>query len=179
MNNSEIKTGIMMFPDTFEYLIDGFLTEHEYCELTKCIYYYRFKGIQPNESELPKNVLLIWKTLKHSVQKSSQNARQYLNRKKKQQNIDTSTGEVFIPTDEPMTSELTVDPILEEEQPYTNTTLSEFIKSRPEAMMQCPQWSGFVAMYPDAEKIQKISGITELSAVTLYSQLRNNLFQLR
>ena len=90
--------------------------------------------------------------------------------------VDTSTGEVFIPTDEPMTSELTVGPILEEEQPYTNTTLSEFIKSRPEGMMQCPQWSGFVAMYPDAEKIQKISGITELYAVTLYSQLRKNAF---
>lgn len=94
----------------------------------------------------------------------------------RKESIDTSTGEVFIPTDEPMTSELTVDPILEEEQPYTNATLSEFIKSRPEGMMQCPQWSGFVAMYPDAEKIQKISGITELSAVTLYSQLRKNAF---
>lgn len=96
----------------------------------------------------------------------------------KDSNIDTSTGEVFEPIDEPMTSELTVNPILEEEQPYTNTTLSEFIESRPEGMMQCPQWSGFVAMYPDAEKIQKLSGITELSAVTLYSKLRKDKFYL-
>ena len=96
----------------------------------------------------------------------------------RKESIDTSTGEVFEPIDEPMTSELTVDPILEEEPPYTNTTLSEFIESRPEGMMQCPQWSGFVAMYPDAEKIQKLSGITELSAVTLYSKLRKDKLYL-
>ena len=172
------KSGIMVFQDTFEYLMNEELSEHDFCELMRHIYQVRWGNEKPNEAAMSKDVKLVWRTLKHSVRKSAQNARQYEKNKQKKQNdtIDTSTGEVFEPIDEPMTSELTVDHIFEEEQPYTNTTLSEFIKSRPEGMMQCPQWSSFVAMYPDAEKIQKISGITELYAVTLYSQLRKNAF---
>lgn len=126
--------------------------------------------------------------------------------KNKFNSIDTSTGEVFVPTDEPMTSDLTIDTLLENEQDglkfdenkeietsndtniqkenivekkadfETNTTLTEFIMSRPEGMMRCKQWNNFVNLYPDAEKIQKISGITDLSAVNLYKQLKESAF---
>lgn len=208
MNNENEKSGIMIFQDTFDYLMDNDLTEHEFCEIMRSIYQVRWKNQKPDESEMSKNVRLVWKTLKHSIYKSAQNARQYEKNKLKNKfnSIDTSTGEVYSPKDEPMTSDLTIDTLLENEQDglkfdenkeietsndtniqkenivekkadfETNTRLTEYIISRPEGMMRCKQWNNFVNLYPDAEKIQKISGISPLSAVKLYNVLREKEF---
>lgn len=204
---NENNWGLMIFKDTFEYLINGDLTNDEFCELMTCIYNAREYEDFPDEKGLSKNVRLVWKTLKNNIHKSIRNAKHYAkNKSSKQEIVDTSTGEVYSPKDEPMTSDLTIDTILENEQDGlkfdenkaietsndtniqkenivenkadsgTNTTLKEYIMSRPDGMMRCQQWNNFVNLYPDAEKIQKISGITDLSAVKLYKQLKESAF---
>lgn len=203
--NNENNWGMMIFKDTFEYLTSGFLSEHEFCELITCIYQARENGIYTSEKDLSMKTALVWKTLKNNIRISVKNSK-YYSKKRKKESIDTSTGEVFVPTDEPMTSDLTIDTLLEDEQDGlkfdenkaietsndtniqkenivekkadsgTNTALKEFIMSRPEGMMRCQQWNNFVNLYPDAEKIQKISGITDLSAVKLYNQLKESAF---
>lgn len=81
MNRSE---GIMIFKDTMEYLIDGLLTPEQYAELTKLIYYTKWGNGVDEKSITDKQVLLIWKTLKHSVLKSVKNAKNYENSKSQQ-----------------------------------------------------------------------------------------------
>lgn len=77
VKNSKNNEGIMMFKDTMEYLIDGLISAEQYAELTRMIYATRWgDGIDDSEIE-DKMLLLIWKTLKHSIQKSVRNAKHY------------------------------------------------------------------------------------------------------
>lgn len=71
------EKGIMIFKDTFEYLMDGDLTGEQFAELMKLVYQLRW-GDGVDESLIKdKEVKLIWRTLKHTVQKSKTNAKQY------------------------------------------------------------------------------------------------------
>lgn len=72
----EIKSeGILIFKDIMEYLIDGILTAEQYAELTRMIYATRW-GDGVNEKAIQdKQLLGIWKVLKHSIKKSARNAR--------------------------------------------------------------------------------------------------------
>lgn len=166
--------GIMVFKDTFEYLIDGDLTNDEFCELMRCIYLAREKNEYPNENELSKSVRLVWRTLKNSVQKSIRNAKHYNNKKQSSVSVDTTTGEVFVPTDKAYTSDLTVDPVLEEEQ---SDNLKDYVLGHKEGMMRHQTFSSFVQEFPDAERIKDMLGITLVSANTLYQHWRKESFQ--
>ena len=88
--------------------------------------------------------------------------------------IDTSTGEVFVPTDQAYTSDLTVDPVLEEEQSYN---LEDYVLGHKEGMMRHQTFSSFIQEFPDAERIKDMLGITLVSANTLYQQWRKESFQ--
>lgn len=71
------EKGIMIFKDTFEYLMDGDLTGEQFAELMRLIYQLRWgDGVDDSKIE-DKDVKLIWRTLKHTVQKSKTNAKQY------------------------------------------------------------------------------------------------------
>ena len=87
---TEYNEGIMIFKDTFEYLINGDLTETEFCELINLIYNAKWcKEIA--ESDISnKNVRIVWKTLKHSIRKSVANSKQYARSKTKQQDLSTT-----------------------------------------------------------------------------------------
>lgn len=166
--------GIMVFKDTFEYLIDGDLTNDEFCELMRCIYFAREKNEYPNENDLPKSVRLVWKTLKNSVKKSIRNAKHHNTKKQSSEYVDASTGEVFIPTDKAYTSDLTIDPVLDEEQ---SGNLNDYILGHKDGMMRHQTFSSFIQEYPDAERLQHIGSISLVSANTLYQHLRQKEFQ--
>jgi restriction endonuclease Mrr len=71
------EKGIMIFKDTFEYLMSGEITNEQFAELVKLVYQLRW-GDGVDESLIKdKEVRLIWRTLKHTVQKSKTNAKQY------------------------------------------------------------------------------------------------------
>lgn len=71
------EKGIMIFKDTFEYLMDGDLTGEQFAELMRLVYQLRWgDGVDDSKIE-DKDVKLIWRTLKHTVQKSKTNAKQY------------------------------------------------------------------------------------------------------
>lgn len=71
------EKGIMIFKDTFEYLMSGEITNEQFAELMKLVYQLRW-GDGVDESLIKdKEVRLIWRTLKHTVQKSKTNAKQY------------------------------------------------------------------------------------------------------
>lgn len=73
----KINEGIMIFKDTFEYLIDGDLDEMQFCELMRLIYQARFgNGVELDDIK-DKFVKSIWRTLRHSVARSTTNAKQY------------------------------------------------------------------------------------------------------
>lgn len=75
--------GIMIFKDTMEYLIEGIISAEQYAELTRLIYATRWgDGVNINTIK-DKNVLMIWKTLQHTVKKSKSNAKHYKNCKSK------------------------------------------------------------------------------------------------
>lgn len=78
--------GIMIFKDTMEYLIEGFITAEQYAELTRLIYETRWGDGVDIKTIKDKEVLMIWKTLQHSVKKSKTNAKQYAKAKKKAEN---------------------------------------------------------------------------------------------
>lgn len=71
------EKGIMIFKDTFEYLMDGDLTGEQFAELMKLVYQLRWGDGVDDSKIKDKEVKLIWKTLKHTVQKSKTNAKQY------------------------------------------------------------------------------------------------------
>lgn len=185
--------GLMIFKDTFEYLMDGDMSNDEFCTLMRCIYNLRENGELPDEEELPKTVKLVWKTLKHSISKSATNARYYKTKKeqkpKKGERIfknansnndyfcpwtDEETGKIYTPTDQAYTSDLTVDPILEEEQ---SGNLNDYILGHKDGMMRHQTFSSFVQEYPDAERLQQLGSISLVSANTIYQHLRNKEFQ--
>lgn len=102
-NNTDSNWGLMIFKDTFEYLIDGDMSDTEFCTLMRCVYNLRENGELPNEDELPKTVRLVWKTLKHSVTKSVTNQKYYNKQKDKKVKAKTikKTENFFCPwTDE-------------------------------------------------------------------------------
>jgi hypothetical protein len=88
MTNKE--KGIMIFKDTFEYLMDGDLTSEQFAELMKLIYQLRWGDGVDDSKIMDKEVKLIWKTLRHTVQKSKTNARQY-----QKKNIDIQPNTEF------------------------------------------------------------------------------------
>lgn len=70
--------GIVMFKDTFEYIVNGELTPEESVLLMKLIYDFKWLDICPEDSDISsKSVRLIWKTLKHTINRSKQNQRAY------------------------------------------------------------------------------------------------------
>lgn len=80
--------GIMIFKDTMEYLIDGLLTPEQFAELMQLIYHTKWGEGVDEKTITDKQVLLVWKTLKHTIIKSVKNAKQYA---KKQQEIQPNT----------------------------------------------------------------------------------------
>lgn len=77
--------GIMIFKDTMEYLINGEINEMQYAYLTKLIYETRWgNGVDESTIE-DRDVRMIWKTLKHSIRKSKDNAKQYAKAKLKKE----------------------------------------------------------------------------------------------
>lgn len=90
-NKSEEKdSGIMVFKSTFDYLIQGDLSNDDFCVLMRCIYDARWNGVFANEEDLPFVVRVIWRSLKHSIRKSIRNADNY---KSKKANSDTHKQE--------------------------------------------------------------------------------------
>lgn len=79
--NEEKESGIMVFKSTFDYLIQGDLSNDDFCTLMKCIYDARWNGVSANEEDLPILVRVIWRSLKHSVRKSVRNADNYKSKK--------------------------------------------------------------------------------------------------
>lgn len=75
--------GIMIFKDTMEYLIEGIISAEQYAELTRLIYTTRWGDGVDIKTIKDKNVLMIWKTLQHTVKKSKSNAKHYKNCKSK------------------------------------------------------------------------------------------------
>lgn len=94
-NNTDSNWGIMIFKDTFEYLIDGDMSNDEFCKLIKCIYNLRENGELPDENELPKSVKMVWKTLKHSILRSARNKRYYNKTKKRDEPTDEEASDNF------------------------------------------------------------------------------------
>lgn len=83
----KINEGIMIFKDTFEYLIDGDLDEMQFCELMRLIYQARFgNGVELDDIK-DKFVKSIWRTLRHSVARSTTNAKQYAKKLAKKEAI--------------------------------------------------------------------------------------------
>lgn len=91
----KINEGIMIFKDTFEYLIDGDLDEMQFCELMRLIYQARFgNGVELDDIK-DKFVKSIWRTLRHSVARSTTNAKQYAKKLAKKEavtNDNTPSG---------------------------------------------------------------------------------------
>lgn len=71
------EKGIMIFKDTFEYLMSGEITNEQFAELMKLVYQLRWGDGVDETLIKDKDVRLIWRTLKHTVQKSKTNAKQY------------------------------------------------------------------------------------------------------
>lgn len=67
----------MIFKDTFEYLMSGEITNEQFAELMKLVYQLRWGDGVDETLIKDKDVRLIWRTLKHTVQKSKTNAKQY------------------------------------------------------------------------------------------------------
>lgn len=96
-NNTDSNWGLMIFKDTFEYLINGDMSNDEFCTLIRCVYNLRENGELPNEDELPKTVRLVWKTLKHSVSKSATNKKYYNKQKKNKTTKKETDNDYFCP----------------------------------------------------------------------------------
>lgn len=92
----EIKSeGILIFKDIMEYLIDGILTAEQYAELTRMIYATRW-GDGVNEKAIQdKQLLGIWKVLKHTIKKSARNARYRENNLNKKSALQEITSTEF------------------------------------------------------------------------------------
>lgn len=72
--------GIMIFKETFEYMMEGMITEEQFGKLMKMVYQTRWEdGVDESTIE-DKELKLIWKTLKHVVLKSKTNSNQYKNK---------------------------------------------------------------------------------------------------
>lgn len=100
--------GIIMFKDTFEYIVNGELTPEESVLLMKLIYDFKWLDICPEDKDISsKSVRLIWKTLKHTINRSKQNQRAYNKKTDKDMHIAditpngefeyTEQGEQFAP----------------------------------------------------------------------------------
>lgn len=89
--NEEKESGIMVFKSTFDYLIQGDLSNDDFCVLMRCIYDARWNGVFANEENLPFVVRVIWRSLKHSIRKSIRNADNY--RANKEKSVDTTIPE--------------------------------------------------------------------------------------
>lgn len=69
--------GIMIFKETFEYMMEGMITEEQFGKLMKMVYQTRWEdGVDESTIE-DKEIKLIWKTLKHVILKSKTNSNQY------------------------------------------------------------------------------------------------------
>lgn len=80
--------GIMIFKETFEYMMEGMITEEQFGKLMKMVYQTRWEdGVDESTIE-DKEIKLIWKTLKHVILKSKTNSNQY----KKNTQIETNTA---------------------------------------------------------------------------------------
>lgn len=85
----------MIFKDTMEYLIEGIISAEQYAELTRLIYTTRWGDGVDIKTIKDKNVLMIWKTLQHTIKKSKSNAKHYKNCKKKQKTEDIQPNTEF------------------------------------------------------------------------------------
>lgn len=104
--------GIVMFKDTFEYIVNGELTPEESVLLMKLIYDFKWLDICPEDSDISsKSVRLIWKTLKHTINRSKQNQRAYNNR------IGNKTF-----SDSQETDRIAIDPTRSVKTPIINKT---------------------------------------------------------
>lgn len=83
----------MVFKSTFEYLMKKELSDEDFCTLMRCIYTARWNGVFTDEDELPFNVRLIWRSLKHFIKKSIRNADNYQNRQKSKEVENNNTHE--------------------------------------------------------------------------------------
>lgn len=72
--------GIMIFKETFEYMMEGMITEEQFGKLMKMVYQTRWEDGVDETTIKDKELKLIWKTLKHVVLKSKTNSKQYKNK---------------------------------------------------------------------------------------------------
>lgn len=99
-NNEE--WGLMIFKSTFDYLIEGDLSNDGFCELMRCIYNLRENGEMPDMSAMSKEVRLVWRNYQHTILKSIRNARYY--EKKKNGGVYIENNETAV-TDAPNNAE--------------------------------------------------------------------------
>lgn len=101
---------------------------------------------------------------------------------RKKSSINEETGEVYTPIDKPFSSDLYLDPVLEEDFPKNEPqelpeTLTEFFDGHTEGIMRNADWNHFSDEFKDAEKIRELSGLGVVTCMTLYNERRNKLLK--
>lgn len=84
--------GIMIFKETFEYMMEGMITEEQFGKLMKMVYQTRWEDGVDETTIKDKELKLIWKTLKHVVLKSKTNSNQYKNKIGANTEFDNENG---------------------------------------------------------------------------------------
>jgi hypothetical protein len=89
---------ITVFKEVFDYYYDGDITKEQLADLLLMHYQTKWgDGVNVNDIE-DKDLKMIWKTLRHTVKKSAQNAKDYQDRQKAKKTIkDVVPNEFEIP----------------------------------------------------------------------------------
>lgn len=86
------NAGIMVFKDVFDYYVEGEIDKDQFVEVMMLIYDTKWGNGEKENNIDDRDVRMIWRTLRHSIKKSVQNAKDYdTKQKKNNQDIQPNT----------------------------------------------------------------------------------------
>lgn len=95
------NAGIMVFKDVFDYYVEGEIDKDQFVEVMMLIYDTKWGNGEKENNIDDRDVRMIWRTLRHSIKKSVQNAKDYdTKQKKNNQDIQPNTEFEITPNKE-------------------------------------------------------------------------------
>ena len=124
---------ITIFKEVFDYYYDGEITKEQLADLLLMHYETRWgNGVDVKEIE-DKDLRMIWRTLQHSVIKSTKNAKQYEKQQNKKSALQDTVGTEFdvtpVTNNIPSNEEIENEPILAPQITQDNNQYQEEVES--------------------------------------------------
>lgn len=124
---------ITIFKEVFDYYYDGEITKEQLADLLLMHYETRWgNGVDVKEIE-DKDLRMIWRTLQHSVIKSTKNAKQYEKQQNKKSALQNTVGDEFnipqVANNIPSNEETENKPVLAPQIPQDDNQCQEDVES--------------------------------------------------